>query len=62
MARIYFGNVASDASKIGFDDSFIYHEFETSFPERSIPMVQMMREEALAGLRAWQEKPNKIPY
>jgi tRNA(Arg) A34 adenosine deaminase TadA len=62
MARIYFGNVASDASKIGFDDSFIYHEFEKSFPERSIPMVQMMREEALAGLRAWQEKPNKIPY
>jgi len=25
-------------------------------------MVQMMREEALAAFRAWEEKPNKIPY
>jgi guanine deaminase len=62
IARIYFGNLAADASKIGFDDSFIYHEFGKPFPLRSIPMVQMMREEALAAFRAWQAKPNKIPY
>lgn len=62
LARIYFGNLATDASKIGFDDSFIYHEFGRPFPLRSIPMVQMMREQALAAFRAWQEKPNKIPY
>jgi guanine deaminase len=62
LARIYFGNLASDASKIGFDDSFIYHEFGRTFPLRSIPMVQMMREQALAAFRAWQDKPNKIPY
>ena len=29
---------------------------------RSIPMVQMMREQALAAFRAWEEKPNKIVY
>jgi guanine deaminase len=62
IARIYFGNLAADASTIGFDDSFIYHEFGRPFPQRSIPMVQMMREEALAAFRAWQEKANKIPY
>ncbi len=62
LARIYFGNLAADASKIGFDDSFIYHEFGKPFPLRSIPMVQMMREQALAAFRAWQEKPNKIEY
>jgi guanine deaminase len=62
LARIYFGNVAADASKIGFDDSFIYQEFSQPFPRRSIPMVQMMHEQALAAFRAWQEKPNKIPY
>jgi len=62
LARIYFGNIASDASAIGFDDSFIYHEFETAFPERKIPMIQMMHEQALAGFRTWQEKPDKIPY
>ncbi len=62
LSRVYFGNVAADASKIGFDDSFIYQQFERPFPQRSIPMVSMMREQALAAFRAWQEKPNKIPY
>lgn len=62
IGRIYFGNVAADASEIGFDDSFIYRQFAQDLGTRSIPMVQMMREQALAAFRAWQEKPNKIPY
>jgi len=62
LARVYFGNLASDASKIGFDDSFIYREIAQVLRKRSIPMVPMMREQALAAFRAWQEKPNKIPY
>jgi guanine deaminase len=62
LARIYFGNLASDASKIGFDDSFIYREIAQVLRKRTIPMVPMMREQALAAFRAWQEKPNKILY
>jgi guanine deaminase len=62
LARIYFGNLASDAAKIGFDDSFIYREFAQDVARRSIPMIPMMRDQALAAFRAWQEKPNKIPY
>jgi guanine deaminase len=62
LARIYFGNFAADASKIGFDDSAIYREFARPHSQRAIPMVQMMREEALAAFRAWDEKPDKIPY
>jgi guanine deaminase len=62
LARVYFGNLASDASKIGFDDSFIYREIAQVLRKRSIPMVPMMREQALAAFRAWQEKSNKIPY
>jgi tRNA(Arg) A34 adenosine deaminase TadA len=62
LARIYFGNLAADASKIGFDDSDIYHEFARPHSERTIPMVQMMREQALAAFHAWDEKPHKIPY
>jgi guanine deaminase len=62
IARIYFGNVAADASAIGFDDSFIYRQFEQPIPDRSIPMIPLMREQALAAFRAWQEKPNKILY
>jgi len=62
ISRIYFGNTAADAGKIGFDDSFIYREFAYPLTQRAIPMGQMMREQALAAFRAWQEKPNKITY
>jgi guanine deaminase len=62
LTRIYFGNVAADAARIGFDDSFIYRELVQGLSQRSIPMVQLMRDEALAAFRAWQEKPNKTPY
>jgi guanine deaminase len=62
LRRIYFANVAADAAAIGFDDSFIYRELGHPLAERSIPMVQMMREQAQSAFRAWREKPNKIPY
>jgi tRNA(Arg) A34 adenosine deaminase TadA len=62
LARVYFGNADADASKIGFDDSLIYSEITLPHSQRTIPMVQMMREEALAAFRAWENKPNKIEY
>ncbi len=62
LERVYFGNLAADAAQIGFDDSFIYREFSQTLNHRSIPMVPMMREQALAAFRAWQEMPNKILY
>ena len=60
LRRIHFGNLAADASKIGFDDSFMYQEFTQPVAQRKIPMLQMMREQALVAFRAWEEKPNKI--
>ena len=62
LSRIYFANTHEDAAKIGFDDSFIYSELQLPHSERHIPTIQMMREEALAGFRAWTDKPDKIPY
>ncbi|MFZ0734805.1 MAG: nucleoside deaminase [Candidatus Sulfotelmatobacter sp.] len=62
LARVYFASLASDASKIGFDDSFIYREIGQNVRKRSISMIPMMRERALAAFQAWQEKPNKIQY
>ena len=62
LARIYFANVAADAAEFGFDDSFIYRELRLELGQRSIPTTEMMREQALAAFRAWQEKPNKMPY
>jgi tRNA(Arg) A34 adenosine deaminase TadA len=62
LSRVYFGSLAADASQAGFDDSFIYREIAQPHSERGIPMFQMMREEALAAFRAWQEKSDKIRY
>ncbi|HXM65580.1 MAG TPA: nucleoside deaminase [Candidatus Acidoferrum sp.] len=62
FSRIYFANADEDASKIGFDDSMIYRELAQPHSQRKIPMIQMMREEALAAFRAWESKPNKIAY
>ncbi|HYL85553.1 MAG TPA: nucleoside deaminase [Candidatus Angelobacter sp.] len=62
LSRIYFAGTAEDAAKIGFDDSFIYNEMKQPFAQRRIPAVQLMREEAMAGFRAWAAKPDKISY
>jgi guanine deaminase len=62
LARVYYASTAADAAAIGFDDSLIYAELKAPHTERSIPAVQIMREEALAAFRAWAEKPDKIPY
>ena len=62
LSRVFFGGLAADASQAGFDDSFIYREIAQQHSERKIPMIQIMREEALAAFRAWQEKTDKIRY
>lgn len=60
--RVYFGNTAQDAANVGFDDSLIYHEAATPYSQRQIPMIPLMRQQALAAFRAWQEKTDKTPY
>ena len=60
--RVCFGNVAADAAKIGFDDALIYSEIEKPCAQRAIPMVQMMREQALTAFRAWEELLDKPAY
>jgi guanine deaminase len=62
LSRVYFANADADASHAGFDDSLIYRELALPYSQRKIPMIQMMREEALAAFRAWENKSNKIEY
>jgi guanine deaminase len=62
LARVYYGNLADDAAQAGFDDSLIYREIGRPHLERTIPMIQMMREEALAAFRAWKDMPGKAAY
>ena len=60
--RVYFGGGAADASRVGFDDSLIYREIAQPHSTRKIPMIQLMRDEALETFRVWEHQPNKIPY
>jgi guanine deaminase len=61
-ARVFFGSTAADASQAGFDDLLIYREIPQRHEERKIPMIQLMRNEALEAFRAWEHAPNKTPY
>ncbi|MCC5920534.1 MAG: nucleoside deaminase [Cyclobacteriaceae bacterium] len=60
--RVYYGNTKEDAKAIGFDDQFIYEELEKKLNERSIPMLPMLRNEALKAFEAWQENDQKKEY
>jgi tRNA(Arg) A34 adenosine deaminase TadA len=60
--RVFYGNSAADAAAVGFDDSHIYAELARPRGERRLPMQQLMREEALAAFRAWEEKSDKVRY
>lgn len=62
LDQVYFGGTARDASQVGFEDSFIYDEIPKSPSARKIPMVQLMRAEALEPFRAWEQQPSKIRY
>ena len=60
--KIYYANTRSDAQKIDFDDSFIYEELKKNIKERKIPMIQMMRNEALIAFELWDKKTDKVKY
>ena len=62
IKKIYYGNTREDARKIDFDDSLIYTELQKSIDKRKIPMIQIMRNEALKAFELWDNKKDKIKY
>jgi tRNA(Arg) A34 adenosine deaminase TadA len=62
FAKVYYGNTRADAAKIGFDDSFIFDQLVAPLESRKIPMIPLMREQALAAFREWENSPNKTEY
>ncbi len=59
---IYFANTKKDAAEINFDDNFIYLEMKLPFPERKLPTIQLLRDEAQSAFIQWQENDDKIDY
>jgi hypothetical protein len=62
IGRIYFANTTADAAEIEFDDRFIYRELQKDPAQRSVPMTQLMREEALQAFRDWRDSTGKVRY
>jgi len=62
LDKIFFANTKEDAKAISFDDSFIYEEIDKPYSQRSIPTIQIMRNEALAAFKMWEEKEDKTEY
>ena len=60
--KVYYANTRNDAQKIDFDDAFIYSELTKKINQRKIPMIQLMRDEALKGFKLWKNTENKVKY
>ena len=59
---IYYGNDAEDAKKAGFDDSFLYDEVKKPLSERTIPIVNLLPDEAWESFAEWIKSPFKVDY
>ncbi len=60
--KIYYGNSRLDASKIGFDDDFIYNELNKDSSSRKIQMKQISQNEAKKAFLDWDKKIDKVEY
>ncbi len=60
--RVFFGCTRTDAADIQFDDALIYNEMTVPLEQRKIPMIPLLRDEALEVFRAWKEKEDKTEY
>lgn len=60
--KIYYANTKADAAEIGFDDHFIYQELDLPMEKRKLPVVQLLRDEALNAFKLWSESETKTDY
>lgn len=62
LDKLYFANTKQDAKDIGFDDSFIYEEIDLPYEKRTIPNIQILRDEAIEAFKDWEAKEDKTEY
>ncbi len=59
---IYYANTKKDAAGIGFDDQFIYDEIDLAMDKRKLPVMQLLRDEAMEVFKLWSTSEMKIDY
>jgi guanine deaminase len=62
MDAIYYGSTAADAAAAGFDDAFLYDEMKLPIERRSIPTINLLRDQAISSFNAWREFAGRIDY
>jgi guanine deaminase len=62
LDAVYYGANAADAARAGFDDAFLYAEFKKEQAERTLPEVQLLKDEAWESFAKWIVSPNKVEY
>ena len=62
LRRIHYANTRKDAAAIQFDDDFLYQEITLPVSRRAIPMMQLLRNEALKVFAEWNNKSDKVRY
>jgi tRNA(Arg) A34 adenosine deaminase TadA len=62
IEAVYYGASAADAARAGFDDAFLYEEFRKDQAARTLPVTQLLGDEAWASFAAWIASANKIEY
>jgi tRNA(Arg) A34 adenosine deaminase TadA len=60
--KIYYANTKADAAAVGFDDAFIYEELDKPLDKRKLPIVQLMRDEAMNTFKLWGEFEGRAEY
>ena len=62
LDRVFYGGTRDDAAQAGFDDAFIYDQLCNAPDARKMPMLPLMRSEAIEAFREWDRSGLKIPY
>jgi len=60
--KVYFAAEKAEASRYGFDDSFIYGQITASIEERTIPFEHINSKKLFEPFELWKQKTNKIDY
>jgi len=62
IKTVYYGNTRSDAKHIGFDDEFIYDEFNKPNEEKQVKLIKVDTTENKVAFNKWLEKTDKTRY
>jgi len=62
IESITFAASSEDAAAAGFDDRHFYDELALPMEERTVPMRQLLRDEACTAFAAWRAKADRIEY